>query len=409
MPSSRRIETPSAEPDELIATSIKRFHQLFDSYDNVFVAWSGGKDSTAVLECGAIAAAEHGKKLIVRFFDEEVIPRYTVEFAERMRQREDIDFRWYCIPVTDNNAWDPDNPYWYPWDPEMKPLWVRSMPEWGTTEIEGYDPTVKRSSLEFLDHFVAKALLPDTTVTCIGRRMAESPVRGSIGRRLGWLQPTMHNRRFAAIASPIYDWNNKDIWNVTFEKGWDWNRAYMRMWQSGHPQNKLRIGPLFGEEPSSQVHLIRQWDPELWVGATRRVSGAQNLARYALTALMGRGLIRADAEVTEEAFMDAIRKLPSDKRGITFKQIESVCRTALLNGQPIPASKVLKIALRGDTKGSRLSTSISIDTVLEARQHGKYTPRGQTRITLEENLVVAAKQQYFKKHGGRNYGAATNR
>ena len=350
MASSKKRSAPSATPEVLIARTVDRFHQLFDSYDNVWVSWSGGKDSTCILECGAIAARERGIPLAVNFYDEEVIPKGTVEFAMRMRERDDLDFRWHCIPIVDNNAWEPDNPYWYPWEPESEPLWVRPLPEFAVTSVPGYDPGKKRYSLEFLDHHIARALLPKTTVSCIGRRMAESPVRGAIGRRLGWLQPTIGKRRYAAIASPILDWNNLDVWNVIMEMGWDWNRTYMRMWQAGQLWSRLRIGPLFGEEPSSNAHLIRLWAPELWGPATLRVPGAQNLARYANSGLMGRGPLQPNMQVTEAAMVSAIETLPADKRGITLKGVRSLASAALMNSAPIPSGDALRIVLRGDGK-----------------------------------------------------------
>lgn len=399
MASSRKRQEPSAPPDDLIALTVERFHQLFDSYENVWVSWSGGKDSTCVMECGAIAARERGIPLTVNFYDEEVIPRGTVELAERLRQRDDLEFRWHCIPIVDNNAWEPDDPYWYPWAPEAELLWVRPMPEWAITSVPGYDPDQQRYSLEYLDHHIAKALLPAATVSCIGRRMAESPVRGAIGRKLGWLQPTKNNRRYAAIASPIIDWNNLDVWNAILERGWDWNRAYMRMWQSGHPWSKLRIGPLFGEEPSSNAHLIRMWAPELWGPATLRIPGAQNLARYARSGLMGRGQMRGDAQVTVEGMVSAIEMLPADKRDVTLKGVRHLTNAALQNNQRIPAGQALKIALRGDSKAGRLSTSMGINAILGARKSGHYVPRGQSQHSIEENLEVAAKLQYREKHG----------
>ena len=174
----------------------------------------------------------------------------------------------------ENNAWDPDNQYWYPWESEYEALWVRPRPAFAITSVSGYNPDKKRHALDHLVHYRARALLPSTLVSCIGRRMAESPLRGVIGRKLGWLQPSIKAGRFAAIASPIFDWNNLDVWNVIVEMGWDWNRSYMRMWQAGQPWTELRIGPLFGEEPSNSVHLH---GPVVSAGAlgTSDVAGAR--------------------------------------------------------------------------------------------------------------------------------------
>ena len=219
MASSKKRSEPSAKPEILIARTVDRFHQLFDSYDNVWVSWSGGKDSTCILECGAIAARERGTRLVVNFYDEEVIPAGTVDFAMRMRERDDLDFRWHCIPIVDNNAWEPDNPYWYPWEPESEPLWARPRPEFAITSVPGYDPDQKRYSLEFLDHHIARALLPRTLVSCIGRRMAESPVAG-IDWAVGWAGCSRRFMGGVSPPSPVRSWTG--ITWMCGTSSWKW-------------------------------------------------------------------------------------------------------------------------------------------------------------------------------------------
>ena len=359
--------------DDLIESAVDRYLTLFDTYDHVTVAFSGGKDSTCIMETGAIAAARAGKILDVEFFDEEVIFPETVAYMERLRQRTDINVRWICVPIVEGNAWSREHPYWHPWAPEDEPLWVRPMPDEPVTEIIGYDPAEPegRLSLEFLKHYVAKARLPRTSVDAIGRRAAESPARRSMAKRMGWLQPP-DGRRYAATASPIIDWSNHDVWRVIIEKGWDWNRAYLRMYQAGVPMVGLRIGPLFGEEPSGNLHAMRKAMPAVWPLACRRVHGAADLARYANSALLGRGRMRADAKVTAEAIRTAFEELPATKRSNTAHSIRIQIKQALNFRTRIPGRNILKTALRGDTKADRLLQAQSTLLVRDSKKHGHY-------------------------------------
>ena len=97
---------PSSRIQGLIDRAVERFEYLFDVYPEVVVSdKSGGKDSTAVMEIGAIAArsvAAVGSRC--HFYDEEVIPSHTEDYIRRIASRgegEGIDFTWYCVPLRD--------------------------------------------------------------------------------------------------------------------------------------------------------------------------------------------------------------------------------------------------------------------------------------------------------------------
>jgi len=72
--------------------TLKRIRYLYDSFDKVIVSFSGGKDSTALLNCALVVAKEKNKlPLKAVFFDEEAIHPPTIEYVERIRQNPDID------------------------------------------------------------------------------------------------------------------------------------------------------------------------------------------------------------------------------------------------------------------------------------------------------------------------------
>ena len=358
-----------ARLDDLIERSIDRFNQLFDIYDRVSVSFSGGKDSTCLLEVGTLAAARRGIKLTVSFFDEEVIFPETVAYCERVRVRPEIDFHWYCIPIKESNAWSQAEPHWYPWAPEARAKWIRPIPPFAISELK--PPPKGRPSIEYLSHHLAALDLPRTWVDVIGRRLAESPARRSMAQRLGWLQPP-HDRRYCGIASPIIDWSNEDVWKVIKERGWDWNRAYLRLYQAGTGRPQLRIGPLFGEEPSINLHRVRKVAPEMWARAVHRVPGVDALARYALTGLMGRGRLRAGGTVKASALLAAMENLPPAKRARTGNSIRAQIQVSLKYRVPIDPGALLKTAIRGDTKADRMLQGAWANTFKRSKDRGHY-------------------------------------
>ena len=85
--------------------ALDRARTAFDIFDHCFVAFSGGKDSTAVLEVAMKAAEEMGKlPLRVVFWDEEAIPYETEDYVRRRATDERTTMEWYCLPVHHRNA-----------------------------------------------------------------------------------------------------------------------------------------------------------------------------------------------------------------------------------------------------------------------------------------------------------------
>jgi len=70
---------------DVYTKTIERINYLYDRFDNIVVSFSGGKDSTAVLNC-TIEVARKRNKLPVKavFFDEEAIHPPTIEYVDRV-------------------------------------------------------------------------------------------------------------------------------------------------------------------------------------------------------------------------------------------------------------------------------------------------------------------------------------
>src|SRR5215204_2221241 len=85
--------------------AVDRARRVLQTYEHYAVCFSGGKDSTCVLET-TILAAEHEGMLPVPtiFLDDEAMPPQVVDYALRVRTRSEVDFRWYAFPIESNNA-----------------------------------------------------------------------------------------------------------------------------------------------------------------------------------------------------------------------------------------------------------------------------------------------------------------
>ncbi|MFN9112582.1 MAG: phosphoadenosine phosphosulfate reductase family protein, partial [Bacteroidota bacterium] len=115
--------------------TLNRIRHIYDTFDKVVVSFSGGKDSTAVLNTALVVAREKNRlPLEVVFFDEEAIHPPTIEYVERVMKSKDIDLKWYCLEFKHRNACSNEEPFWYTWDKDKKDLWVRDLPKFAITE-----------------------------------------------------------------------------------------------------------------------------------------------------------------------------------------------------------------------------------------------------------------------------------
>ena len=100
-----RVLKKRYQHENVYDAAIKRIHVLYDRFDKVVVAFSGGKDSTVCLNLALEVARERGKlPLDVYFFDEEAVHPETVEYVTRVASNPEIAFKWFCLPVQHRNA-----------------------------------------------------------------------------------------------------------------------------------------------------------------------------------------------------------------------------------------------------------------------------------------------------------------
>lgn len=369
---------PSSRIQGLIDRSVERFEYLFDCYPEVVVSMSGGKDSTVAMEVGAIAARRRGRRLAVHFYDEEVIPQHTEDYIRRIASRdpaEGINLTWYCVPIRDLNGWAAaeGHPYWYPWAPEARDVWARPMPSGPSVVTEHphlpANPPEKRVGIPDSSKLIATKVGLGRFCIVLGLRASESPARQKSSR--DWL--SIESRASpAAIARPITDWSTPEVWQAIAECGWDWNRYYLAMWRVGlsHWKTDMRVGPLLGEQSSRVLPYIRMIDPALFAAICRRVPGGEALARYAKTAVMGRGRIKG--EVTVAMIMRAVDRLPAEKQPRLRELIRVALSAAIRAGIEPPLAEIYKASIRGDTRGARSEIAIASDILMKARKKVRF-------------------------------------
>ena len=114
--------------------ALERLKFIFNSFENIFVSFSGGKDSALLLNMTLDYRNKHYPNKRIGVFHQDFEAQYslTSEYVERTFKRlesENVDLYWVCLPMATRTALSNYEMFWYPWDDKHPELWVRPMPE----------------------------------------------------------------------------------------------------------------------------------------------------------------------------------------------------------------------------------------------------------------------------------------
>ena len=284
----------------VLDAAINRIERLFDDFDNVCFAVSGGKDSGVTVQLGNIVASKRGKKFSVMYVDLEAMYRATEDFVKRIRVKirpNCKEFYWICLPLCEDNATSALNPEFITWDPSAREKWVRQVPEGAITPTNNpFDFYTNMMDFEdFVESFARWLHVKNKatrTAIVIGIRADESLHRfmavasntKPCFEGLRWtteMSPAIYN------AYPIYDWKVGDIWGAVAKLDLDFNHVYELMYKAGVALSQQRICQPFGQAQKAGLDQFRSIEPETWERLLQRVEGVNFGAIYCRTALFG--------------------------------------------------------------------------------------------------------------------------
>ena len=99
---------------------IERLHFIFQEFDNIYVSFSGGKDSGLLLNMALDFRRKYYPDRVIGVFHQDFEAQYTVtsEYVERTFERikDEVEPYWVCLPMATRTALSSYEMYWYPWD-----------------------------------------------------------------------------------------------------------------------------------------------------------------------------------------------------------------------------------------------------------------------------------------------------
>jgi predicted phosphoadenosine phosphosulfate sulfurtransferase len=272
---------------DVLTSARQRIAFVFDRFERVYISFSGGKDSTVLLQLAAAEAQRRGRKVGCLFVDLEAQYKMTIEHVHNSfaRHAGAIEPFWLALPLTLRNAVSQYQPKWMCWDPEAREFWVRNPDPLSIADPARF-PWF-RPGMEFEElvpsfgRWYANGKL---TACLVGIRADESLNRFRTlimdktrfeGRTwTTWLGEGLYN------AYPIYDWRTEDIWTWHAKTGEPYNRLYDLMHRAGLSIHRQRICQPYGDDQRRGLWLYHLIEPENWGRVVARVNGANTGALY---------------------------------------------------------------------------------------------------------------------------------
>ncbi len=279
-----------------------RLRFIFEEFDNIYLSFSGGKDSGLLLNLVLDFRRAYFPEKRLGVFHQDFEAQYTVttQYIERTFERiqDQVEPYWVCLPMATRTALSSYEMYWYPWDDTKKELWVRPMPQKKyVIHLENNPITTYRYRMHQEDlakqfgRWYRKAHGGKKTVCLLGIRAEESLQRysGFLNKKYGYKGQCWISQQFKNMwcASPLYDWTSQDVWHANARFGYDYNRLYDLYYKAGLKISQMRVASPFNDYSKDALNLYRVIDPEIWVKLVGRVRGANFASIYGKTKAMG--------------------------------------------------------------------------------------------------------------------------
>ncbi len=279
----------------------ERFDYLFQEFDNIYVSFSGGKDSGVLLNLLLDFKRRLYPDRRIGVFHQDFEAQYsmTTEYVTRTFKalEGECDLYWVCLPMATRTALSSYEMYWYPWDDKKEDIWVRPMPKYPyvinmSNPFNHYRYRMHQEDLaKQFGRFYKETHGYKKTVCLLGIRADESLQRysGIVNRKYGYDGECWITRQFKDVwcASPLYDWSNQDIWVANYRFHYDYNALYDLYYKAGLKINQMRVASPFNDYSKDSLNLYRVIDPEIWTRLVGRVRGANFGCIYGRTKAMG--------------------------------------------------------------------------------------------------------------------------
>lgn len=260
----------------VLEETINRINYLFDEFENVVVGFSGGKDSTVVLNIALKIAEERNKlPLKVLFIDQEAEWQHTIDYVKSVMYDKRVEPMWFQIPMVITNNASSYNRYSFCWNEEEKDKWIHDKDEISIKENKyGTDRFHELFEAIFKKEFENKK-----SCYIAGVRTEESPKRFvslTEGLTYKWITwgKKLYQKYEHYTFYPIYDWTYIDVWKYINNNKIEYNKVYDEYYRHGVKINEMRVSNLHHETAIQSLLIVQEIEPKTWNKLVDRIDGA---------------------------------------------------------------------------------------------------------------------------------------
>lgn len=272
--------------------ALARIEYLFNEFDEVAVAFSGGKDSTVTLAL-ALKVAEKLDKLPlpVIFIDQEGEWEATDDYMKEVMYDKRVKPMWFQIPFQLSNETSQDDDWLQCWDEKERENWIREQDPISFKENIYGTKTFYNLFAKITDHHFKRSF-----AMLGGLRTEESPMRQVACTQQATYKHITYGKKLNESKKhysfyPIYDWNYIDVWKFIHDEGLRYNKLYDYQYNYGLSVRDMRVSSLTHSMALKNLTYLQEVEPKTWVKLTKRLKGINSLKH------LGDDMMKAPKEV----------------------------------------------------------------------------------------------------------------